>query len=125
MATKLTASLHGFYRKSGRTIYRFIVDGDEKSLEAYEEAQGANFRTFDDPENDQNPLNGKPLYFSPRPIGKTVELEITANNKVVVKEDIMSVMDKDLAYQDKVSEALAAKEADLLFKRKFNGIVTQ
>lgn len=122
MATKLTATLNGFYRKNGRTIYRFLVNGDKESLEAYEEAQGPNFRTFDNPEDPQDKLNGTPLYFSPRPIGKTAQLEITANGKVVVAENIESVMDKDIAYQDKVSEALAAKEADLLFKRKFHGV---
>lgn len=118
----LTASLQGFYRKTGRTIYRFIVNGSEKELKAYEDAQGANFRTYDNPEDEKDPLNGRPLYFSPRPIGKQVELEITANGKVVVKEDIMSVMDKDLDYQDKVQAALASREADLLFKRKFHGL---
>lgn len=125
MSVKLTASLHGFYRKNGRTIYRFLVTGSKEDLQKYEDAQGPNFRTFDNPDDANDKLNGTPLYFSPRPIGKTVELDITQNDKVVVKEDIMSVMDKDVAYQDKVSEALAAKEADLLFKRKFNGIVAQ
>lgn len=118
----LTATLNGFYRKNGRTIYRFLVNGTPKELEAYEQAQGPNFRTFDNPEDPNDKLNGTPLYFSPRPIGKSAELEITANGKVVVKEDILNVMDKDIAYQDKVAEAMANKEAELLFKRKFHGL---
>lgn len=118
----LTATLHGFYRKNGRTIYRFLVNGSKDELKAYEDAQGSNFRTFDNPDDANDKLNGTPLYFSPRPIGKQAELEITQNGRVVVKEDIMSVMDKDISYQDKVQEALAAKEADLLFKRKFHGL---
>ena len=121
----LTATLNGFYRKNGRTIYRFLVNGSKEELAAYEQAQGPNFRQFDNPEDANDKLNGTPLYFSPRPIGKQAELEITANGKVVVKEDIMSVMDKDIAYGDKVQEALAAKEAELLFKRKFHGLDTK
>lgn len=122
MATKLTATLHGYYRKNGRVIYRFLVNGDKDSLAAYELAQGTNLRTYENPEDSNDKLTGTPLYFSPRPIGKTVQLDITANGKVVVAEDIASVMDKDLNYADKVETALATKEADILFKRKFHGL---
>lgn len=118
----LQATLHGYYRKNGRVIYRFLVNGSKEELAAYEQAQGTNLRTYENPEDANDKLTGTPLYFSPRPIGKQVDLEITANGKVVVKEDIMQVMDKDLGYQDKVETALATKEADILFKRKFHGL---
>jgi hypothetical protein len=43
MATKLTATLHGYYVKNGKNVYRYLVNGTSEALSAYEEAQGSNF----------------------------------------------------------------------------------
>ena len=107
MATKLTASLHGFYVKNGKNVYRYLVNGDKESLASYEEAQGSNFRAYENQDDDTDKLNGTPLFFSTRPEGKTINLEITPNGKVIVAKDVMSVMEADAAFQDKVSSELA------------------
>lgn len=102
---KLTATLHGFYVKNGRNVYRYLVNGNKEALEAYEEAQGTNFRAYEGEEGDK--LNGTPLFFSTRPEGKTINLAITNNNKVIVDKDVMQVMEADVAFQDKVGSELA------------------
>lgn len=102
---KLQATLHGFYVKNGRNVYRYLVDGDKESLEQYEEAQGTNFRTYEGEASDK--LNGTPLFFSTRPEGKTIDLQITPNSKVIVAKDVIAVMEQDIMFQDKVSSELA------------------
>ena len=121
MAKGLSATLNGFYRnKQGRLVFRYLVNGDQEELKAYEEAQGANFRKFDDPNDANNKLNGTPLFFSPRVLGKQIELEIGPNkDRVYPKEDVMAVMDKQANFEDKVQNHLAEKEAELLFQRRF------
>jgi len=104
---KLTATLHGFYVKNGRNIYRYLVNGKPEALKAYEEAQGTNFRTHQNPDNTEDPLNGTPLYFSTRPEGKSIELEITQSGKVIVAKDVVTVMEAQLSFEDKVSTELA------------------
>jgi len=105
MKNKITATLHGFYVKNGRNVYRYLVNGSKEALTAYEEAQGTNFRTYEGESDDK--LNGTPLFFSPRPEGKTIDLTITPNGKVVVDRDVVSVMEQDMIMQDKVSTELA------------------
>ena len=107
MSKKLTATLHGFYVKNGRNIYRYLVNGDDASKEAYKEAQGTNYREHTNPENTEDPLNGTPLYFSTRPEGKSVDLEITQSGKVIVSKDVIAVMEQQMAFDDKVSTELA------------------
>lgn len=103
--SKLTATIHGFYVKNGKNIYRYLVNGDKKSLEAYQEAQGTNYREYEGEKDDK--LNGTPLFFSTRPEGKSIELEITPNGKVIVSKDVMQVMENDIMFQDKVQSELA------------------
>lgn len=105
MATKLTATLHGYYVKNGKNVYRYLVNGDKEALDAYEEAQGSNFRAYEGEDGDK--LNGTPLFFSVRPEGKTINLEITPNGKVIVSKDVLTVMEADAAFQDKVNSELA------------------
>lgn len=107
MANKLTATLHGYYVKNGKNVYRYLVNGDEKSLSAYEEAQGTNFRAYENQEDETDKLNGTPLFFSTRPEGKTINLAITPNGKVIVDKDVNDVMVQDALFQNKVSEELA------------------
>lgn len=103
----MNATVHGFYVKNGRNIYRYLVNGTTEELAAYEEAQGTNFRVYENTSDPDDKLNGTPLYFSTRPEGKTVKLEITPNGKVVVAKDVMATMEQDLLLQDKVNSELA------------------
>ena len=107
---KVTATVHGFYVKNGKNVYRYLVNGTEKALEAYKEAQGTNFREYEGEAGDK--LNGTPLFFSSRPEGKTIELEITASGKVIVAKDVMQVMEQDIMFQDKVQSELAKLAAN-------------
>lgn len=104
---KLTATLHGFYVKNGRNVYRYLVNGDKEAIASYEEAQGTNYREYENSEDENDKLNGTPLFFSTRPEGKTINLEITPNGKVIVAKDVVSVMEQDMVFQDKVSSELA------------------
>lgn len=107
MATKLTATLHGFYVKNGKNVYRYLVNGDKESLASYEEVQGTNYREYENQDDDTDKLNGTPLYFSVRPEGKSINLEITPNGKVIVSKDVLAVMEADASFQDKVNTELA------------------
>ncbi len=107
MSKKLTATLHGFYVKNGRNIYRYLVNGKTEALQAYKEAQGTNYREHTNPDNAEDPLNGTPLYFSTRPEGKSIDLEITQSGKVIVSKDVLAVMETQIAFDDKVSTELA------------------
>lgn len=104
---KLTATLHGFYVKNGRNVYRYLVNGDKEALASYVEAQGTNFRAYENQEDDTDKLNGTPLFFSTRPEGKNINLEITPNGKVIIAKDVVSVMEADMVFQDKVNSELA------------------
>ena len=104
---KLTATIHGFYIKNGRNVYRYLVNGTKEALEAYQEAQGSNYREYENDSNPDDKLNGTPLFFSTRPEGKNIDLEITPNGKVIIAKDVMSVMENDMLFQDKVQSELA------------------
>ena len=103
--SKLTATIHGFYVKNGKNVYRYLVNGNEDALKAYEEAQGSNYREYEGEDDDK--LNGTPLFFASRPEGKTINLAITPNGKVIIDKDVMQVMEQDAMFQDKVANELA------------------
>ena len=105
--SKLTATLHGFYVKNGRNVYRYLVNGTKEAIEAYEEAQGSNYRIYENQEDSNDKLNGTPLFFSTRPEGKNINLEVTPNAKVIIAKDVVAVMEQDMMFQDKVSSELA------------------
>ena len=105
--SKLTATLHGVYVKNGRNVYRYLVNGTKEALEAYEEAQGSNYRVYENQEDSNDKLNGTPLFFSTRPEGKNINLEVTPNAKVIIAKDVVAVMEQDMMFQDKVSSELA------------------
>ena len=105
--SKLTATIHGFYVKNGKNVYRYLVNGDKDSLESYKEAQGTNYREYENEDDETDKLNGTPLFFSSRPEGKTINLAITPNGKVIIDKDVMQVMEQDAMFQDKVANELA------------------
>jgi hypothetical protein len=74
---KLTATFKRNYRsKKGNVVFVYAVKGTQKSLEAYEEATGEQFRTDEE--------SGEPLFFTTRYAGDSINLLITSNNRVVV-----------------------------------------
>lgn len=105
--SKLTATIHGFYVKNGKNVYRYLVNGDKDSLESYKEAQGTNYREYENEDDENDKLNGTPLFFSSRPEGKNINLAITPNGKVIIDKDVMVVMEQDAMFQDKVANELA------------------
>lgn len=109
--SKLTATIHGFYVKNGKNVYRYLVNGTDEALKAYEEAQGSNYREYENENDDTDKLNGTPLFFSTRPEGKTINLAITPNGKVIIDKDVMLVMEQSMVYEEKVQEKLAEIEA--------------
>jgi hypothetical protein len=76
----LTAKLNGSYRKAvtGTKVFRYVVSGTEKDLEAYKSAQADNLRTDEE--------TGKPIWFTSRYIGDNVSLIITTENDVVADD---------------------------------------
>lgn len=109
--SKLTATIHGFYVKNGKNVYRYLVNGTDEALKAYEEAQGSNYREYENENDDTDKLNGTPLFFSTRPEGKTINLAITPNGKVIIDKDVMLVMEQSMVYEEKVQEKLAEIDA--------------
>lgn len=105
--SKLTATVHGFYVKNGKNVYRYLVNGTKDAIESYKEAQGSNYREYENDNDDTDKLNGTPLFFASRPEGKTINLAITPNGKVIIDKDVMQVMENDALFQDKVSAELA------------------
>ena len=105
--SKLTATIHGFYVKNGKNVYRYLVNGDKDSLESYKEVQGTNYREYENEDDENDKLNGTPLFFSSRPEGKNINLAITPNGKVIIDKDVMVVMEQDAMFQDKVANELA------------------
>jgi hypothetical protein len=80
----LTAKLNGSYRKptTGTKVFRFTVSGNEQELKAYEDAQGDSYRLDE--------KTGKPLWFTTRYTGDSVNLIITSNNQVVADDTELS-----------------------------------
>ena len=80
----LTAKLNGSYRKpnTGTKVFRFTVSGTEQDLKAYEDAQGDSYRLDE--------KTGKPLWFTTRYTGDSVNLIITSNNQVVADDTELS-----------------------------------
>lgn len=72
----MKATSVGSYRSKnkGVPVFRYEVSGTKEELEAYELAQGDNYRETED---------GKPLFFTTRFAGKTVDLIITQSDKVI------------------------------------------
>lgn len=108
--------LRHYVSKKGNTTFVYVVNGKDSEVEAYRDAQGMNLREFAD-ENDANhPLNGKPLFFTTRALPSEVELEITTNGNVVVKEDTDEVAAKVLNEE----QLIAAKVAELKALDRYN-----
>jgi len=117
MSKKLKATrLRHYVSKKGNTTFVYLVNGSDSQLEAYRDAQGANFREFQDEQNPDNPLNGKPVYFTTRALQQEIELEITSNGNVVVAEDTDDVAAKVLEEE----QLIMAKIAELKALDRFN-----
>ena len=107
----LTATRHGHYvNKKGNVVFRYLVNGDKEALEAYEEAQGSNFRAYEGEAGDK--LNGTPLFFSTRALPKAIDLEIGAKGVYVAEDtDIVAekVLDSEQQIQSEINKLKALK----------------
>lgn len=118
MSKKLRATRERHYRSEKSTVtFVYVVNGSDEMLEAYKAAQGKYYREFSDENDDQNPKNGKPLYFTTRALPNDIELEITSNNKVVVSEDTEAVAYKVSQQEDLMEQHLAKLKAEAAFNR--------
>ena len=93
----MKATRVGHYRTQKTTIvFKYVVNCDAEQLQAYQDAQGGYYREFEDEKDPQNPLNGKPLFFTSQALPSDIELEITSNGRVIVKEDTEDAAAKQL-----------------------------
>lgn len=106
---KLNAKFERKYRShKGSNVFVYTVSGTADALKAYQEAQGANYRTNDD---------GKPIYFSTKSFGLEGQLLIT-NNGNVIFDDTKLAMTADMIERFATSSPLVAKAmADALAKQ--------
>jgi hypothetical protein len=105
-----------YVSKKGNVTFVYVVNGKDNEIESYRDAQGANYREFEDESNPSNPLNGKPLWFTTRALAPEVELEITTNGNVVLKESTEEVAAKVLDEE----QLIAARIAELKAQDRFN-----
>lgn len=80
----LVAKFQRKYRKAltGTTVFVYNVSGSEKELEAFEAAEGDNYR-LDEKTN-------KPIWFTTRFVDDNINLVITENNRVVADDSELS-----------------------------------
>jgi hypothetical protein len=100
-----------YVSKKGNATFVYVVNGKDEELEAYKGAQGIHYREFEDEDNANNPLNGKALFFTTRALAESIELEITSNQNVVVKEDTEDVAQKVLAEEELIMQKIAELKA--------------
>jgi len=100
-----------YVSKKGNATFVYVVNGKTDELEAYKDAQGVNYREFEDENDSSNPINGKPLYFTTRALPQEIELEITSNGNVVFKEATEDVAAKVLEEERLIAEKVAEMKA--------------
>ncbi len=83
----LNATRHGHYvNKRGNVVFRYLVNGSQEELKAYEEAQGTNYREYENADDQSDKLNGTPLFFTTRALPKQVTLSIGTNGAYVAED---------------------------------------
>lgn len=118
MSKKLKATrVRHYVSKKGNITFVYVINSDEKSIEAYKDAVGANYREFEDDSNPSHPLNGKPLWFSTRALPADIELEITSNGNVVFAESTEDAAAKVLEEEQRIADELARLKAMDRFNR--------
>ena len=113
---KATRKDHYISKKKNLT-FRYIVEGTQQELETYKEAQGIHYVEFNDLNNDKNPLNGKPLFFTTQPLEKEIKLTITQGGKVIPYEDTDDMAMKVLHEEQLITVELAKLKANERFNR--------
>ena len=112
MSKKLKATrLRHYVSKKGNTTFVYLVNGSDELIEQFKDAQGINFREFEDDNNPSNPLNGKPIYFTTRALPAEIELEITSNNNVVVSENTDDVAARVMEEEQLIMQEIAKMKA--------------
>ena len=96
----LNAKFERKYRsQKGSNVFVYTVSGTADALKAYQEAQGANYRTND---------NGCPIFFSNKSFGMKGQLLITANGNVSF-DDTQLAMTADMIERFSSSSPLVAQ----------------
>jgi hypothetical protein len=103
--------LRHYVSKKGNATFVYIVNGSEEQLENYKTAQGIHYREYENEENEKDPLNGKPIFFTTRALPAEIELEITSNNNVIVSENTDDVAAKVLQEEDLIMQKIAEMKA--------------
>ena len=118
MAKKIKATRFGNYvSKKGNTTFKYVVNGEDTHLEAYKEAQGVHYREYLNEEDDKDPLNGMPIFFTTRALPKDIELDITTNGNVIVFESDDDVASRVLEEEQLIASELAKLKAQERFNR--------
>lgn len=87
------------YYKSGNPVFVYLVNGTPAELEQYKRVQSANgfYREDSNPfladGVTANPNYGKPLFFTPREQGQSVDLAITPNGRVVPNNPLQAMQE--------------------------------
>jgi hypothetical protein len=119
MSTKLKAGRIGHYRNAKSAItFKYVVNGSEEALKAYEEAQGGYFRVHENEKDPNDPLNGKPLWFTTKALPDEIELTITTNGKVIHDEATEDVALKALAREEEIERQMCRIIAEELVARR-------
>lgn len=103
--------LRHYVSKKGNATFVYIVNGSEEQLENYKTAQSVHYREYENEENEKDPLNGKPIFFTTRALPAEIELEITSNNNVIVSENTDDVAAKVLQEEDLIMQKIAEMKA--------------
>lgn len=108
----MKAKFSNYYRKQGgRMVYVYHVTGTKEELAAYKEAQGDHYR--------EDETSGKPLFFSPQPLGKkneNISLMITPNGTVVADD-----ADRQFERHFKLDDYILQEQAKLMAVQAMGG----
>lgn len=96
-----------YTKKDGTAVYVYLVSGEEASVAAYKNAQGANLR--------EDEATQSPLYFTTTPVLEGSELVITANGKIATATDLEKEVNRNEALE---FEAAVRMRVEALKARK-------
>ena len=110
----MKGTFHSQYRSgNGNLVNRYIVTGTPEEMVSYKKAQGENLRYDGGDEN-------RPMFFSTRDYGQTVELLITSKGTVSAIDGLDSLKELVKNETDPVLKALfAQKYVDAYAERSF------
>jgi len=112
MSKKIKATrLRHYVSKKGNATFVYIVNGSQEQLDAFKDAQGVNYREYENEKDSTDALNGKPIWFTTRALPAEIELEITSNGNVVYSESTDDVAAKVLEEEQLIMQKIAEMKA--------------